>query len=188
MNTLATRLHQLPARAHIKILENAELLMLCTAVAIFFGRLIYTAPHMAVTCFVLVIVTHSLHSSLRKRQGLTWRVALSAAAFVVASSILMSAPAEALSFGGMAKNLKSDLGSIYDAIVYGCYGLGIVGGATGINNAIKRSKGDTQVTTASIFGYGLGGPALAMVGYMMDSASESMTGSTGNYNKLPGGL
>src|SRR5260364_293977 len=56
------------------------------------------------------------------------------------------------------------------------YGGCIVSTAIGVNNGIKKSKGDQQVTTGSIFGYGLGGPALGMIGYIKSSASESIGG------------
>src|SRR5260364_305786 len=75
-----------------------------------------------------------------------------------------------------------------DALIYACYGGGIVSTAIGVNNGIKKSKGDQQVTTGSIFGYGLGGPALGMIGYIMSSASESIGGGASHMGKLPGGL
>lgn len=88
----------------------------------------------------------------------------------------------------MMKTLKNDMSDWIDALIYACYGGGIVSTAIGVNNGIKKSKGDQQVTTASIFGYGLGGPALGMIGYIMSNASESMGGSVGQMGKLPGGL
>src|SRR5260363_473338 len=92
------------------------------------------------------------------------------------------------SIGTMMKSLKNDMGDWIDALIYACYGGGIVSTAIGVNNGIKKTKGDPQVTTGSIFGYGLGGPALGMIGYIMSSASESIGGGASHMGKLPGGL
>src|SRR5260364_81053 len=77
---------------------------------------------------------------------------------------------------------------LYTVFVRAWYRGGIVSTAIGVNNGIKKSKGDQQVTTGSIFGYGLGGPALGMIGYIMSSASESIGGGASHMGKLPGGL
>src|SRR5260364_91191 len=79
-----------------------------------------------------------------------------------ASAFLLFPNTADASIGTMMKSLKNDVGDWIDALIYACYGGGIVSTAIGVNNGIKKSKGDQQVTTGSIFGYGLGGPALGM--------------------------
>lgn len=176
------------ARLHLHALAHPNAFLAFVFTTIFLGRLAHTNPSFAfaVAALLLAITWHELLPQHKKLSNA--RLAVTALLALVATSLLFASPAEAISLGGIARSLKNDMGSIYDAIVYACYGGGITTTAVGINNGIKKSKGDQQVTTGSIFGYGLGGPCLGMIGYIMDSAGESMGGGASSMNKLPGGL
>lgn len=102
------------------------------------------------------------------------------------TGLLFPGMAEA-SIGSMMKNLKNDMGSWFDVLIYACYGGGIGSTMLGIANGIKKSKGE-QVTMGSVLGYGLGGPALCMLGYIVNNIAESLGGSANQMNRLPGGL
>lgn len=177
------------ARAHIYAMSHAPAVVATTMVAILLGRLAFTNPAMAAVIALLILGAIAQAFAPRSMQLTASQAAAVAPMLLVGTSLLIAAsPADALSIGGIAKSLKNDMGSMFDAFVYACYGGGVVSTAVGVNNGIKKSKGDQQVTTGSIFGYGLGGPALGMVGFMMDSAAESMGGGASSMNKLPGGL
>jgi hypothetical protein len=123
----------------------------------------------------------------RGTQRLSGHHLILAVIVLIATALLFPDVAHA-SLGGMAKSLKTDMGDGFDALIYAFYGGGILSTGIGVNNGIKKSKGDQQMTAAHIFGPGLGGPALGMVGYLMNSGAESMGGSAAQMNKLPGGL
>ncbi|SEU40407.1 hypothetical protein SAMN03159335_06299 [Burkholderia cepacia] len=176
------------ARLHLYALTHRNVVLAAVFGLAFFGRLAFTNPALDIAIIVMALVV-TWHSFLPDNLRLSnFRLAVTVFGSLIGTSLLFAAPAEAISLGGIAKSLKNDMGSAFDALIYGCYGLGITATGVGINNGIKKSKGDQQVTTGSIFGYGLGGPALGMVGYIMDSAGESMGGGASSMNKLPGGL
>ncbi|MNN81123.1 hypothetical protein D3C81_1979120 [compost metagenome] len=64
----------------------------------------------------------------------------------------------------------------------------MVGLITSVVNGKKKSNGDQSIKTASIYGNGIGGVALMMLGYLADSLAESVGGSSGQMNRMPGGL
>ena len=179
---------RLLARLHLYALTHPNIFLAGVLVSVFMGRLSLTNLPLSISIAAIAIALtwhHLLPQRLRLSNA---RLAFTALASLIGTSLLFAAPAEAISLGGIATALKNDMGSAFDALVYACYGCGIASTGVGINNGIKKSKGDQQVTTGSIFGYGLGGPALGMVGYIMDSAGESMGGGASSMNKLPGGL
>ncbi|HDR9034189.1 TPA: hypothetical protein QDB07_001658 [Burkholderia vietnamiensis] len=176
------------ARLHLYVMTHRNVVLASIFAIAFFGRLAFTNPALDISIIVLAIAT-TWHAFLPANLRLSnLRLAVTVVGSLIGTSLLFAAPAEAISLGGIAKSLKNDMGSAFDALIYACYGCGITATGVGINNGIKKSKGDQQVTTGSIFGYGLGGPALGMVGYIMDSAGESMGGGASSMNKLPGGL
>ncbi|NRF83877.1 hypothetical protein HQ619_08045 [Burkholderia gladioli] len=179
---------RLLARLHLYALTHSNIVLTGVLASVFMGRLSFKNPQLAISIAAMAIAL-TWHYVLPHRLRLSnARLAFTALASLIGTSLLFAAPAEAISLGGIASALKNDMGSVYDAIVYGCYGVGIASTAVGVNNGIKKSKGDQQVTNGSIFGYGLGGPALGMIGYIMDSGAESMGGGASSMNKLPGGL
>lgn len=176
------------ARLHLYALAHSNIVLAVVMAMFVLGRLTFTNPPIAVA-IALLVAASVLQACLPQQMRLSnARFAFATIMTLFGTSILFAGPAEAITIGGIATAMKNDMGSVYDAIVYGCYGVGITSTAVGVNNGIKKSKGDQQVTTGSIFGYGLGGPALGMVGYIMDSAGESMGGGASSMNKLPGGL
>lgn len=177
------------ARLHLYAMEHARTLIVSAMVMTGIGRLMVTHPPLAVAA-VLLLATALWHASLPRATRLSNKhLALTALMLFVVSSLVFSGVADAQSngstLGGMATSLKNDMGAIYNMVIYAFYGGGIVSTGIGVNNGIKKSKGDQQVTTGSIFGYGLGGPALGMVGYIMNSAAGSMGASSSNLNALP---
>ncbi|SEI14436.1 hypothetical protein [Paraburkholderia hospita] len=175
-------------RLHLLVSAHPNAFLGSVGAFIFFARLSYINLSLALAVGLLTMAI-TIHAFLPERFRLSEaRLVFASIASLMGTSILFAVPAEAITLGGIATSMKNDLGSIYDTIVYVCYGVGFTGFATGINNGIKKSRGDQQVTNGHIFGYGLGGPALASLGYMMDSATESMGGSSSTMNKLPGGL
>src|SRR5260364_30171 len=153
-------------RLHLAALAHAKWIVLATVGALFLLRLSITHPPSALGDLVVMTVFP-----------------------IILYTVFLLFPNTAdASIGTMMKSLKNDMGDWIDALIYACYGGGIVSTAIGVNNGIKKSKGDQQVTTGSIFGYGLGGPALGMIGYIMSSASESIGGGASHMGKLPGGL
>jgi hypothetical protein len=173
-------------RLHLYAMEHAEVVVLAAVTLTFLGRLAFTNPALATAAMALIVALIA-HGFMRNTQRLTGYHFVLAVVVLVATSILFPDIAHA-SLGAMATSLKNDMGAGFDALVYGCYGGGVVSTAVGINNGIKKSKGDQQIQTAGIIGPGLGGPALGMVGYLMNSGAESMGGSSSQMNKLPGGL
>ena len=176
-------------RLHLKALENAPLLVVGGAIITAITRLWFDNPSLAAGT-MLLLAAALWQAGLPAAQRLSPRhlVVLAVVLFVV--SALMGAPeayaqSSGSTLGSMATSLKNDMGSMYQLVVYGCYGGGRVSTATGINNGIKKSKGDQQVTTGHVLGYGLGVPALGMVGYVMDNAAGSMGGSSSQMNTLP---
>lgn len=100
-------------------------------------------------------------------------------ALAVAGVALVAFPDAALAtgIGSWAANAKRELVNVVDFGLYGSYAAGLAATGIGISNAIKKSKGDNQVTTGSIFGYGLGGPAWMMLTYFAQTMAETMGGS-----------
>lgn len=178
-------MYKTAARAHLFATEHAEKIALGAFTASFLGRVAILNPMLTgtVTVMVTALIAHAMTKKSAPRLSffLLWSVAL------LCLSILLPDYANA-SIGGIFRSMKNDLGDVYSGIVYGCYGLGMCSTAVGINSGIKKSKGDQQVTNGQVFGYGLGGPALGMVGYIMDSGAETIGGSSSQMNKLPGGL
>lgn len=174
------------ARLHIHATAHAEVIIVAVFSLAFLGRLAVTNPALA-TAAIALIVAMAAHGMTRGTQRLGVHHLILAVVVLIATAIMFPDLAHA-SIGAMAKALKTDMGDWFDAGVYGCYGAGIAATAMGVNNGIKKSKGDQQITSAHIFGPGLGGPALGMVGFLMNSGAESMGGSSGQMNKLPGGL
>lgn len=157
---------------------------------IFIVAMMHRNPLLAAVLVLAMAISIYSYVRMSKRdlfsnQGLT---------VVAASSLclaLVLSPESAHAAGGFsswARAIKGQLGDIYDLLIYTAYGLGIFGIYTGIMNGKARSNGDTQIKTASIFGNILGGICLMMIGYFADSAAESVGGSSGQMNKMPGGL
>jgi hypothetical protein len=178
-------MYKTAARAHLFATDHAEKIALGTFAVSFLGRVAILNPMLAGTTTVMVtaLIARAMtkNGSARLSMFLLWSVVL------LCLSILLPDYANA-SIGAIFRSVKNDLGDVYSGIVYGCYGLGMCSTAVGINSGIKKSKGDQQVTNGQVFGYGLGGPALGMVGYIMDSGAETIGGGSGQMNKLPGGL
>lgn len=177
------------ARLHLYASEHARTFVVGAMVLAGIGRLMMTDMPLAVAA-VLFIATALWHASLPRATRLSNRqVALTGLMLFIVTSLVFAGVADAQSsgstLGSMATSLKNDMASVYNMIIYAFYGGGIVSTGIGVNNGIKKSKGDQQVTTGSIFGYGLGGPALGMVGYIMNSAAGSMGASSSNLNALP---
>lgn len=103
-----------------------------------------------------------------------------------AACLTVAEPALA-SIGGIATNIKRDTQQIVDSMKYLLYAGGVGSVAIGVNNGIKKSKGDNQVTTGSIFGYGLGGVALSMVTWLVTQGAQTLGGSgaENQINDLP---
>ncbi|CCD28954.1 membrane hypothetical protein [Candidatus Glomeribacter gigasporarum BEG34] len=178
-------------RLHLAALAHAKWIVLATVGALFLLRLSITHPPSALgdlvvmTVFPIILYTVFVRAWYgAERMPVALPFSMMAALLLF---LLFPNTADA-SIGTMMKSLKNDMGDWIDALIYACYGGGIVSTAIGVNNGIKKSKGDQQVTTGSIFGYGLGGPALGMIGYIMSSASESIGGGASHMGKLPGGL
>lgn len=175
-------------RLHVHAMEYAPLLVLAGMVLTGFGRLMIIDPPLALAA-VLLLATAMWHASLPQATRLSaGRLAFTGFMLFIVTSIVFSGVAEAQSsgtLGGMATSLKNDMGAMYNLVIYGFYGGGLVSTGIGVNNGIKKSKGDQQVTTGHVLGYGLGGPAMGMVGYVMDNAAGSMGGSASNMNQLP---
>lgn len=177
------------ARIHLYATEHARSFVVGAMMLAGIGRLMSTNPPLAVAA-ILFLAAALWHASLPRAARLSHKhLALTALMLFVVTSLVFSGVADAQSsgstLGGMATSLKNDMASVYNMIIYAFYGGGIVSTGIGVNNGIKKSKGDQQVTTGSIFGYGLGGPALGMVGYIMNSAAGSMGASSSNLNALP---
>jgi hypothetical protein len=177
------------ARLHLYAMEHARTFIAAAMVLAGVGRLMFVNPPLAVAAIVFVAMA-MWHSSLPRATRLSNRhLALTALALFVVTSLVFAGVADAQSngstLGSMATSLKNDMGSIYSMIVYAFYGGGLVSTGVGVNNGIKKSKGDQQVSTGSIFGYGLGGPALGMVGYVMNSAAGSMGAGSSAMDALP---
>ena len=108
-------------------------------------------------------------------------------ALAVTGLALVMAPDVAMAgIGTWASNAKRELVNVVDFGLYGSYAAGLAATGIGISNAIKKSKGDNQVTTGSIFGYGLGGPAWMMLTYFAQTMAETMGGS-GAATYMPSG-
>lgn len=177
------------ARLHLYMSEHARSIILGAMMCAGIGRLMMTDMPLAVAA-ILFIATAMWHTSLPRAVRLSNKhLAVTAVMLFAVTSLVFAGVADAQSsgstLGGMATSLKNDMASVYNMIIYAFYGGGIVSTGIGVNNGIKKSKGDQQVTTGSIFGYGLGGPALGMVGYIMNSAAGSMGASSSNLNALP---
>jgi len=182
-------IQRLQHRLHLKALENAPHLIIAGAIITGITHLWIDNPSLA--CATMLLLAAALwQAGLPQAQRMSHRhlMVLGIVLFVV--SALVGAPeafaqSSGSTLGSMASSLKTDLGNVYSLVVYGCYGGGLVSTAAGINNGIKKSKGDQQVTTGHVLGYGIGGPALGMVGYVMDNAAGSMGGSSSQMNTLP---
>ncbi len=171
-------------RPQVFLMTHVPLLVLTGVITCLAVRLSLTNPIMLSELVLLVsalIVLVSVSQRLSNRQFIVMLL------LVIGVAILFPTTAHA-SIGTMMQSLKNDMAYWFEALIYGCYGGGIFSTAVGVSNGIKKSKGDQQVTTGSIFGYGLGGPALGMVGYIMNNAAESLGGSAGQMDRLPGGL
>lgn len=175
-------------RLHLKALENAPLLVVGGAVITGITHLWLDNPSLAAAA-MLLLAAALWQAGLPAAQRLSPRhlAVLALGLFLISALLAPEAYAQSSgsTLGSMATSLKNDLGSVYQLAVYGMYGGGLVSTGVGINNGIKKSKGDQQVTTGSVIGYGLGGPALGMVGYVMDNAAGSMGGSSSQMNSLP---
>jgi len=176
------------ARLHLYAMEHVELFVLTAFAIAFMGRLMVTNPAL-VLAMVLIAATVLWQTSLPlSRRASHWRLAVTALLTLLGTSIFFAGLADAQTantLGGMASSLQSDASKIYSAVIYGFYGGGLVSTGIGVNNGIKKSKGDQQITTGHVLGYGLGGPALGGVGYIMQSAAGSMGMSSSNLNSMP---
>lgn len=76
--------------------------------------------------------------------------------------------------GSMAAGISSQMAAIVNLITYACYATGVTLVGVGGMNAYKKSKGDPQVTTGSIFGSVLGGGAIAGAGALVDTMSGTL--------------
>jgi hypothetical protein len=157
---------------------------------IFLAGMLHRNPGLAVSLALAIAI--SIYSFMRvSKRNLFSNQGL---AVVAASSLclaLILSPESAHAAGGLAawaRAIKAQLGDIYDLLIYAAYGTGLFGIYTGIMNGKARSNGDTQIKTVSIFGNIVGGICLMMIGYFADSAAESVGGSSGQMNKMPGGL
>lgn len=171
-------------RLQVSLMSHAPLLVLAVVVMCLVARLSLINPIMLGELALLVSVLIVLVSV---SQRLSNRPLIVVLLLVIGVAILFPTTAHA-SIGTMMQSIKNDMTYWIEVVIYGCYGGGIFSTAMGVSNGIKKSKGDQQVTTGSIFGYGLGGPALGMVGYLMNNAAESLGGSAGQMGRLPGGL
>ena len=176
-------------RLHVHATEYAPLLVLAGMVLAGYGRLMMINPPLALAA-LLLLATAMWHASLPQATRLSaGRLAFTGFMLFIVTSIVFSGVADAQSsgstLGAMATSLKNDMGSMFNLVVYGFYGGGLVSTGIGVNNGIKKSKGDQQVTTGHVLGYGLGGPALGMVGLVMDNAAGSLGGSSSNIGALP---
>lgn len=156
--------------------------------ALFFGivvcRLAYTNPVLLLTILMMTLGVWLLHlASGSTPMGI--RMLGLAGAIYLGMAIFAPEAAQAAGFGSWAKAVKSQLGDIYDAGIYAAYGIGLFATYMGINNGIKKSKGDQQITGSAIFGPGIGGPVLMMLGYAAQSGAETVGGGTGQMNRLP---
>lgn len=177
------------ARLHLYATEHARTFIVGAMVLAGIGRLMVINPPLAIAA-VIMVATAVWHASLPAATRLSNKhLAFTALMLFAVTSLVFSGVANAQSngstLGGMATSLKNDMGAVYNMIIYAFYGGGIVSTGIGVNNGIKKSKGDQQVTTGSIFGYGLGGPALGMIGYIMNSAAGSMGASSSNMDAMP---
>ncbi len=177
-------------QAHIAAQTHANALKVGTAVTIIFGGLLYRNPSLACTLLLSTAICLYVLVAAGKKPRLE---AGSLASMVVASLTLamLLSPDVAHAAGGIAgwaRAIKTQLGDIYDLLIYGAYGGGMVALITAVANGKKKSNGDQSIKTASIYGNGIGGIALMMFGYLADSLAESVGGSSGQMNRMPGGL
>jgi len=183
-------MQKLSIQAHFFAVMESEKFLFMLGATIFFGVLGTRNPALAAWLLVSLAVVHLIRTFLSGASSLkVEQIAITCFGMVAVCLLLQPDTAHAAGgFSAWAKALKTQLGDIYDAGIYAAYGVGLGATGVGVNNGIKKSKGDQQVTTASIFGYGLGGPVMMMLGYFADSAAETVGGSSSHMNKLPGGL
>lgn len=177
-------------RAHSYAMTSPNKFLLAVGASIVFTVLVTRDPVLAVSMVLAIAAFHFMRTlyTPASRFNSDQMILSLFGAFCVFTAMLPETAHAAGGFAAWARALKAQFTDIYDAFIYGAYGVGLVCACIGVNNGIKKSKGDQQVTTASIFGYGLGGPVLMMVGYFADSAAESVGGGAGQMNRLPGGL
>ncbi|TDF55919.1 hypothetical protein [Cupriavidus sp. L7L] len=176
--------------AHIAVQTHSRAVKFGTAMAIIFGGLLYRNPSLACTLLLsTAICLYVMLSSGKKLRLEAGSMAAIAAASVTLSMLLSPDVAHAAGgIAGWARSIKAQLGDVYDLMIYGSYGGGMIGLITSVVNGKKKSNGDQSIKTASIYGNGLGGVALMMLGYLADSLAESVGGSSGQMNRMPGGL
>lgn len=158
--------------------------------SIFFGGMLQRNPMLAVVLALSTAISIYAFLRLSKRDIFSNQSMVAIALTSICLAMFVS-PENAHAAGGIAswaRAIKSQLGDIYDLLIYTAYGVGIFFVYTGISNGRAKSNGDTQIKTASIFGNIIGGICLMMIGYFADSAAESVGGSSGQMNKMPGGL
>ncbi|MEX3917844.1 hypothetical protein AB4Y43_16630 [Paraburkholderia sp. BR10872] len=177
-------IQHLQYRLHLKAVEHAPLLVAAAAVGACVTRLWIDTPALAAAMMLLIAVgLWRAGKTGAQRDSVGNMLALAMMLFVITS--LGFAPEAHATIGDMVASLQSDGTKVLNGIVYGCYGGGVVSTAVGINNGIKKSRGDQQVTNGHVFGYGLGGPALGGVGWIMSNTMGSMGGSSSSLNALP---
>lgn len=81
--------------------------------------------------------------------------------------------------GAMADGMTRQMTKVVGLVEIGCYATGLTMMGVGGMNAYKKSKGDPQVTTGSIFGGLLGGGAIAGAGLLVESMAASVMGGSG---------
>ncbi|SPA23679.1 conserved membrane hypothetical protein [Cupriavidus taiwanensis] len=177
-------------KAHIAAQTHANALKYGIAVAIILGGLLYRNPTLACTLLLsTAICLYVLATTGKKLRLEAGSMAAVAAASLTLTMLLSPDVAHAAGgIAGWARAIKAQLGDVYDLLIYGSYGGGMVGLITSVVNGKKKSNGDQSIKTASIYGNGIGGVALMMLGYLADSLAESVGGSSGQMNRMPGGL
>jgi hypothetical protein len=177
-------------RAHFTAQTRPKQFLLAIGAAIFYGGMFFRNPGLALALLLASAIALYCALSMGNRLRLDARslLGIGMATLVLAMVISPDSAHAAGGLAGWARSIKAQLGDIYDLLVYGAYGVGVVGIISGINNGKKKSDGDSQIKTSSIFGHVLGGVCLMLIGYFADSAAESVGASSGQMNKMPGGL
>lgn len=111
-----------------------------------------------------------------KGQDLAERSAPAVKVGVAALGLLATVDAAYADIAGMASRGKAQAESVVDFIAYAFYGVGFSLIGMGGLNGYKKSKGDPQITTGSIFGALGGGAALAATGLLAQEVADSMFG------------
>jgi hypothetical protein len=177
------------ARLYLYASDHDESIVIGAMVATAIGWLLMVDPPFAVAS-ILFIATAVWHASVPQASRVSrTHLILTALALFVVTSLVFCGAAHAQSsgttIGSMVTSLVSDGKNIMTGVSYALYAGGFASTGVGISNGIKKSRGDQQITNGHVFGYGLGGPAMGLTGYIMNSAAGSMGASASNMNTLP---